>query len=718
MRGAELPCRKNALLEAIAKNLSRSFLLEHRSIYRLYYLSMATIEHPDIKQRIEWLRREIDRHNYLYYVLDSPEITDEAYDALMHELIRLEAQFPQYITPDSPTQRVGAKPSERFNQITHSIPMLSLDDAFSPAEVREFANRIYRALGNNISGITFTAEPKMDGLAVEIVYENGILTQASTRGDGYVGEDVTANVKTIKAVPLRLYPPEDTPVPQRLEARGEVFMHKQAFKKYNEERIRNNEPPFANPRNAAAGSLRQLDPRITAQRPLDIFFYGVGIIQPLPQVHTQWDVLQYLKKLGLKINPLIQQVKTIEEAIEYHRKLAGMRDELPYEIDGVVIKINSLQLQQVLGSKARSPRWAIAYKFAAELAVTRIKDIQLSVGRTGAVTPVAIMEPVRVGGVMVNRATLHNEDEIARKDIRIGDWVYVRRAGDVIPEVVEPIKERRIGTEQPFIMPQNCPICHTPLVKREGEAVWRCPNSDCQPRLIRSITHFASKGAMDIEGLGPRIVMQLVEAGLVRDIADLYELKKEDLLSLEGFAEKSAQNLLTAIEKSKQTTFPRFLYGLGIRHVGEGMAQLLAANFPDIDALQQADAESLMQIKGIGVEVATAISSWFRDHDNLRLLKRLKEHGVTVQKSEVADKASETPSPIKGKHFLFTGTLSSMTREEAKRMVEAQGGVVANQISRQVNYLVVGEKPGSKLNKAKGMGIIILNEEDFLKMIK
>lgn len=679
---------------------------------------MTTPENPDIRQRIEWLRREIERHNYLYYVLDSPEITDEAYDALMHELSRLEAQFPQYISPDSPTQRIGAKPSERFAQVSHSIPMLSLDDAFSPAEVREFANRIYRALGNDIREITFTAEPKMDGLAVEIVYENGILTQASTRGDGYVGEDVTANIKTIKAVPLRLHSPQDTAIPQRLEARGEVFMHKGAFKKYNEERIRNNEPPFANPRNAAAGSLRQLDPRITAQRPLDIFFYGVGLIQPFPSINTQWEVLQYLKQLGLKVNSLIQQVRTIEEAVEYHKKIDAMRNDLSYEIDGVVIKVNNLRLQELLGAKARSPRWAIAYKFAAELAITRIKDIQLSVGRTGAVTPVAIMEPVRVGGVMVNRATLHNEDEIAKKDIRIGDWVYVRRAGDVIPEVVETIPARRTGYEKSFIMPETCPICHTPLVRRDGEAVWRCPNTDCQPRLIRSITHFASKGAMDIDGLGPRIVMQLVEAGLVRDIADLYGLKKEDLLSLEGFAEKSAQNLLTSIENSKQTTFSRFLYGLGIRHVGEGMAQLLAANFPDIDTLQQADEEHLIQIKGIGYEVATAVASWFRDTENLHLLNRLIEHRITLHKAEAPDSSLEQPNPIKGKRFLFTGTLTHMTREDAKRMVEAKGGGVANQISRQVDYLVFGEKPGSKLDKAKEMGITVLNEEEFLNLLQ
>lgn len=681
--------------------------------------NMETINHTGIKKRIEWLRREIERHNYLYYVLDAPVISDEAYDALMHELMDLETRFPQYITPDSPTQRVGARPSERFAQVTHSIPMLSLDDAFSPAEVREFANRIKKAAGILAGDITFTAEPKMDGLAVEIIYENGMLAQASTRGDGYTGEDVTANIKTIKAVPLRLNIPGKLIIPKRLEARGEVFMHKKAFLAYNAERVRNNEPAFANPRNAAAGSLRQLDPRITAQRPLDIFFYGTGLIQPFPEVHTQWEILQYLKSMGLKINPLTQRVKTIEEAIEYHNALAQKRKDLPYEIDGVVIKVDALRLQELLGAKARSPRWAIAYKFAAEMAVTRIKDIQLSVGRTGAVTPVAVMEPVRVGGVLVNRATLHNEEEIARKDIRIGDWVYVRRAGDVIPEVVEPIRERRTGEERIFSMPETCPICHTRLIKRPGEAVWRCPKPDCQPRLIRSITHFASKGAMDIDGLGPRIVTQLVEAGLIRDMADLYEIKKEDLLSLEGFAEKSAQNLVNALKNSKKTTFARLLYGLGIRHVGEGMAQLLAANFHEIDALRQADAAVLMRIKGIGQEVAEAVSNWFKEPDNLLLIKRLMDHGITLESSPAADRpTASSADPVHGKRFLFTGSLTGMTREEAKRMVEARGGLVVNQISRQVDYLVTGEKPGSKLEKAKAMGIAVMKENEFLKLFQ
>ncbi len=679
---------------------------------------MTPSEDSDIKKRIDWLRREIEHHNYLYYVLDAPVISDEAYDALMHELVDLETRFPQYITSDSPTQRIGAKPSERFAQVTHSVPMLSLDDAFSPAEVRDFANRIKRALMNQADGITFTVEPKMDGLAVEIVYENGILTQGSTRGDGYTGEDVTTNIKTIKSVPLRLHKPKDMTIPQRLEARGEVFIHKQAFKAYNEERLRNNEPPFANPRNAAAGSLRQLNPQITAQRPLDIFFYGIGDIHPFPGLHTQWETLQYLKSLGLKTNPLIKRVKTIEEAIAYHNHLAEMRANLSYEIDGVVIKVDDLRLQKLLGAKARSPRWAIAYKFAAEMAVTRIQDIQLSVGRTGAITPVAIMEPIKVGGVVVNRATLHNEDEVARKDIRIGDWVYVRRAGDVIPEVVEPITNRRTGDEKRFSMPKTCPICHTRLIKQPEEAVWRCPNADCQPRLIRSIAHFTSKGAMDIEGLGPQIVTQLIEAGLIRDIADLYDLTKENLLSLEGFAEKSAQNLMNAIEQSKHTTFASFLYGIGIRHVGEGVAQLLASKFPDIDALKQADATMLMKIRGIGPKVAEAVSNWFKEPDNLLLIKRLMNHGITMKSAPVANGSITSADPVQGKRFLFTGSLTGITREEAKKMIEERGGLVVNQISKQVDYLILGEKPGSKLEKAKDMGITVLKEKEFLKMLQ
>ncbi len=687
----------------------------------------------EILKRIEELRKEINYHNYRYYVLDAPVISDEEYDALMRELKRLEEQYPETITPDSPTQRVGAPPAEGFLPVEHSIPMLSLDDAFSEQEVRDFDERIKRQL--NITGeIEYTVEPKMDGLAVELVYENGIFTKGSTRGDGYVGEDVTPNLRTIKSIPLRLVE-QQLPIPELLEARGEVFMNKKGFEELNKEREEKGEPLFANPRNAAAGSLRQLDPAITASRPLDIFFYGIGLVKGV-EFKTQWEILNCLKKWGLKINKLIKKVKGIEAAIKYHHEIANIREKLDYQIDGIVIKVNELKLQKLLGQKARSPRWAIAYKFAAEQAVTKIVDILLSVGRTGAVTPVAVMEPVRVGGVIVRRATLHNEDEIRRKDIRIGDWVIIQRAGDVIPEVVKVLKERRNGSEKEFKMPDTCPVCGSKLTKKPGEAVWRCPNPNCFPRLVRSIIHFASKGAMNIEGLGNKVAEQLVTAGLVRKVSDIYKLQLSDLTSLERFAEKSAQNLLEEIEKSKSRPLAKLIYALGIRHVGEVTAQLLAKHFGSLDALSKASEQDLLKIEGIGPEVATSIKKWFSDPKNQQLLKELKELGIkSAQISAKKDKPKEAQQgelftslssvkdiaqklPLEGKSFLFTGTLKSMTRQKAKDIVMELGGRVASSVSKKLDYLVVGEKPGSKLDKAKKLGIKILSEDDFLKMIR
>jgi len=683
----------------------------------------------EIKKRIEELRKEINFHNYRYYVLDDPVISDEEYDALMRELKRLEEQYPELITPDSPTQRVGAPPAEGFLPVEHSVPMLSLDDAFSEQEVREFDERIKRHLNIN-EDIEYTVEPKMDGLAVELVYEKGIFVKGSTRGDGYVGEDVTPNLRTIRSIPLRLID-QELPIPELLEARGEVFMNKKGFEQLNKERLEKGEPPFANPRNAAAGSLRQLDPSITASRPLDIFFYGIGLVKGY-EFKSQWEILNSLKKWGLKINKLAKKVKGIEAAIEYHHEIAKIRDDLDYQIDGIVIKVNELKFQKLLGQKARSPRWAIAYKFAAEKAITRIVDIILSVGRTGAVTPVAIMEPVRVGGVVVRRATLHNEDEIRRKDIRIGDWVIIQRAGDVIPEVVKVLKERRTGNEKEFKMPDTCPVCGSKLTKKPGEAVWRCPNPDCFPRLVRSITHFASKGAMNIEGLGSKVAEQLVTAGLVRKISDIYKLQLSDLTSLERFAEKSARNLLNEIEKSKNRPLSKLIYALGIRHVGEVTAQLLAEHFGSLDALSKASEQELLKIEGIGPEVAKSIKKWFSDPKNIELIEELKKLGV---KSAQTPKETiiKTPEPfqegesqkaqesqkklLEGKSFLFTGALKSMTRQEAKDIVMELGGRVASSVSKKLDYLVVGEKPGSKLEKAKKLGIKIINEQEFLKMI-
>ncbi len=664
-----------------------------------------------IIERAEKLRAEINHHNYLYYVLDSPAISDADYDALMRELKELEERYPAIITPDSPTQRIGAPISEKFASVPHTVPMLSLDDAFSPEEVIAFDRRI-RKLLDRTHDITYMLEPKMDGLAVELVYENGIFILGSTRGDGYTGEDITANLRTIRAIPLRLVIPEGSSPPERLEARGEVFMHLEDFRRLNKRREEEGEAPFANPRNAAAGSLRQLDPAVTASRPLDIFLYGVGIVSGR-EFETQEEVLSYLRSVGLKTNPLAEKCRGIHRAIEFHERMTQRRKSLSYEIDGTVIKVNSIQLQQRLGAKARSPRWAIAYKFQAARAITRIEKIMLSIGRTGAVTPVAVMEPVKVGGVVVSRATLHNEDEIRRKDIREGDYVIIQRAGDVIPEVVKPLKERRTGREKEFVMPENCPVCGTKLVRKPGEAVWRCPNPDCFPRLVKKISHFASKNAMDIDGLGPKLAEQLINAGLVRDIPDIYSLTADDLVALERFGEKSAANLLESIEKSKDTTLARFLYALGIRHLGEVSAQRVADHFGSIEKIKDADVSDFMQIDGIGDELAASLYAWFRDEKNREILRRLLEAGIRFRDEKVAD----SKKALEGKSFVFTGTLPTLKRAEAKRLVQEAGGRVSSSVSRRTDYVVVGENPGSKYEKARKLGVKIITESDFLKLI-
>ncbi|OAQ20731.1 NAD-dependent DNA ligase LigA [Thermosulfurimonas dismutans] len=671
---------------------------------------------PEVIERVNQLRKEIEYHNYRYYVLDSPVISDAEYDALMRELKELEAKYPELITPDSPTQRVGYPPAKEFRQVPHYIPMLSLDDAFSEKEVLEFDKRIKRFLNlPKDAEIEYTVEPKMDGVAVEVVYENGSLTVGSTRGDGYTGEDVTNNIKTIKSIPLRLFSEGDLPLPQLLEARGEVFMRKEDFKKLNEERLSKGEPPFANPRNAAAGSLRQLDPNVTAKRPLDVFFYGVGRVEGY-EFKSQWEILTTLPKWGLKVNPMVRKVKNIHEAIAYHHEMERKREELPYEIDGIVIKVNDLSLWEKLGTKARSPRYALAYKFPPTQVTTQVLDIIVQVGRTGAVTPVAILKPVQVGGVVVSRATLHNEDEIRRKDIRIGDWVLVQRAGDVIPEVVMVIKERRTGNEKPFKMPEKCPVCGSKLIRKPGEAVWRCPNKGCYGQLVRHLIHFASRAAMDIEGLGTKVAQALVDAGLVQDIADLYYLKVEDFLQLPGFALKKARNLYEAIQRSKKTTLSRFLYALGIRHVGEVTAQLLAQHFKNLETIKKASLTDLMSVPGIGPEAARAIWEWFRNERNLQTLEKFRKAGLTFEEEKTVEEVAEGKN-LAGLTFVFTGALKSMSREEAKRKVQALGGRVTSSVSRNVDYVVVGENPGSKYDRARALGLKIINEEEFLHMI-
>ena len=663
-------------------------------------------------RRVEELRSEISHHNYLYYVLDSPEISDADYDALMRELKAIEEQYPELITPDSPTQRVGAPISEKFAPVPHTVPMLSLDDAFSPEEVLAFDQRVRKFL-NRTHDITYMLEPKMDGLAVELIYENGLFTRGSTRGDGFTGEDVTANLRTIRSIPLKLVNPGKNALPQRLEARGEVFMNLKDFRELNNRREAEGQPPFANPRNAAAGSLRQLDPAVTASRPLDIFLYGAGQVTGRT-FETQEEILAFLRSVGLKTNPLADKCRGIHRAIEYHERIAAMRESLPYEIDGTVIKVNSLELQGRLGAKARSPRWAIAFKFQAARAITRIKDIILSIGRTGAVTPVAIMEPVKVGGVVVSRATLHNQDEIRRKDIRIGDWVIIQRAGDVIPEVVKPLEERREGTEKEFEMPDVCPVCGSRLVRKPGEAVWRCPNPECFPRLVKRISHFASKGAMDIDGLGPKVAEQLINAGLVRDLPDIYGLTMDDLVSMERFGEKSARNLLDAIEKSRETTLPRFLYALGIRHLGEVAARRLAEHFGSIHKIMEADPEEISAIQGMGEELANSVSQWFHEEKNRKTVRKLLETGIRFR-----DQAGNTgEKPLQGISFVFTGTLPTLKRSQAKAMAQEAGASVRSAVSRNTGYVVAGDNPGSKYDKARKLGIPIISEEEFLNMVR
>lgn len=672
---------------------------------------------PEVVERVKKLREEIEYHNYRYYVLDSPVISDAEYDALMHELRELEARYPELITPDSPTQRVGFKPAEGFQEVSHREPMLSLDDAMEEGEVYEFDKRIKRFLNlpEELS-IEYTVEPKIDGLAIELVYEEGALRVGATRGDGYLGEDVTNNLKTIKTIPLRLRKfSEDAPeIPPRIDVRGEVYMTKEEFKKINEERIARKEVPFANPRNAAAGSLRQLDPQITAKRKLDLFCYGVGYMEGYT-FKTQWEVLQTLPKWGLKVNPLVRLVKSIDEAIEYHREMEKIRDSLPYEIDGIVIKVNDLSLWEKLGTKARSPRYALAYKFQPTQSTTLLLDVVFQVGRTGAVTPVAILKPVKIGGVVVERATLHNEDFIKNLDIRIGDFVLVQRAGDVIPEIVMPIKEKRTGQEKEVTFPTHCPICGSKLVKKPGEAVWRCPNRSCYAQGVRRIMHFSSRNAMNIEGLGTKVAQALVDKELVQNPADLYYLKVEDFMKLPGFAYKKAKNLWQAIQKSKKTTLGRFLFALGIRHVGEAMAQLLAERFRSLEKLMQASMADLTAIPGVGPEAARSIVEYFRDEENQRMIERLLQAGLTFEEEE---KTEELPKVLEGLTFVFTGALKNFTREEAKELVTKLGGKVTDSVSRNVNYVVVGEEPGSKYPKALSLGIKTLEEEEFLNLLK
>lgn len=665
------------------------------------------------------LREKINRHNYRYYILDDPEISDAEYDRLFQNLLQIENRYPELVIPESPSQRVGAPVEGGFKTVKHSIPMLSLENGFSDKEVMEFEERIKRLLTRlgRAKHISYTVEPKMDGLAVELIYENGILKTASTRGDGYTGEDITSNIKTINSIPLALLPPGyDQDLPEYLEVRGEVYMEQNAFLQLNKERGKQGEPPFANPRNAAAGSVRQLDPQTTTKRPLLFFSYGTGEVSGRAFT-SQIELLTTLNEWGLRVNThYIKECKDINEAIAHCRYLESIKHDLPYEIDGAVIKVNSIDLQKALGEKSRSPRWALAYKFEPTQATSKITKIDVQVGRTGALTPVAHLEQVEVGGVRISRATLHNQEEIVRKDIREGDTVIVQRAGDVIPEVVKAIKSKRTGKEKQFIMPDRCPVCGSELIPPGDEVVLRCSNPGCSAQVTGGIKHFVSKDAMDIDGLGDKLVDQLVIKGLIKDAADIYHLNLEDLIALDKMAEKSANNVLNAIEGSKNTTLAKFIYSLGIRHVGEHVAMVLAERFRRFDSLQESSREELLSIQEVGPEIADSILSYFSNKENISFINNLLKAGISLEEMPL-EKTALREHPFSGKSFVLTGALSTLPRSEAKKLIQEKKGKVSTSMSTKTDYLVSGKSPGSKLAKAKDLGVNILSEEEFLRML-
>lgn len=662
-------------------------------------------EEEQLAARVAELRHAIEEANYHYYVQDNPTLTDAEYDQLMIELQRIEHDHPELQSPDSPTQRVGAGPVQDVPQHRHPVPMLSLANARNEEELLAWHKRAQNILPN--AAFEYVCELKIDGLAMALTYEAGKLTVAASRGDGLIGEDWTPNVRTIRSIPQKL---RGSAIPSKVEVRGEIYMSTKGFEKLNEEMSDNR--LFANPRNAAAGSLRQKDPRITASRRLDFFGYQVGYIQGM-DFHSQWEALQLIRDWGFPVNPHIQLAKNLDEVMAFCKKWETERFNLPYEIDGVVIKINDLAQQQELGSVARDPRWAIAFKYPPIQVATRLLDIRINIGRTGSVNPWALLEPVNIRGVIVSRATLHNEGDIQRKDLRIGDWVLVERAGEVIPQVVKPIVERRSGQEQVYRLPERCPICNTPLERLEDEAMAYCPNVECPARNLEGIIHFVSKGAMDIETIGERMCAQLIEAGLVRDVADFYALTREQLLSLEGIKDKSADNMLNAIEASKQRALWRLIFGLNIRHVGEKTAQILAQTFGSMDALLSAGAEDTSRIPGIGPVVGQSVYAWMQEERNRALLERLRQAGINMQ-----DEQKEASGPLAGQSFLLTGRLASMTRPLAEEAITRLGGTIATGVSKNLSHLIVGEDAGSKLAKAQKAGVPIHDEQWLLELLK
>jgi len=662
-------------------------------------------------KRIEELRVLIDYHNRRYYQTDDPEITDAEYDGLMSELIALEEEFGPHIDiTASPTQRVGAPPLEKFGTARHLSPMLSLSNAFNSDDIIEFDERIRRFLDTD-NNVSFVVEPKLDGIAVNLVYEKGIFIRGTTRGDGEVGEDITENLRTIPSIPLKIKKSK-TPAPERIEIRGEVYIGTDGFKTLNRRRIREGNAPFANPRNAAAGSLRQLDSRITARRPLEIFFYAVGTAEGI-SFDSQWNTLQTLSQWGFAVNPFVKQTEDINRCIRYYQEMEIKRKVLPYEIDGTVIKVDSIALQNRLGAVSRSPRWAIACKFSPNQATTVIEKIDVQVGRTGVLTPVAIMEPVQIGGVTVSHATLHNQDEIDKKDIRVGDTVVVQRAGDVIPQVVKVIISKRTGDEEKFTMPEICPSCRSAVTRFEGEAAHRCINIDCPAQIREHIKHFVSRGAMDIEGLGEKLINQMCDSNIIGNPADLYFLTKSSITGLERMGDKSAANLLSAIEESKSPPLSKFIFALGIRHVGDHAAKVLTGKIITLENLMHASKEAIGEIDGIGPAVAESITRFFSEGSNLKVIENLLKAGV-----KPSEESREDSAPLSGKTFVFTGTLENYTRSAAKALVESGGGAVSSSVSKNTDYVVIGSSPGSKLRKAQDLGVSVLNEEQFSEVIR
>ena len=665
-----------------------------------------------LQQQIDTLRQDLRRYEYEYHVLDNPTIPDAEYDRLFHQLKALEAAHPELITADSPTQRVGAKPLSGFAQIRHEIPMLSLDNAFSDEEFYAFVKRIEDRLIRLPDPLTFCCEPKLDGLAVSILYVNGVLTQAATRGDGTTGEDITANIRTIRNIPLQLL--MDNP-PARLEVRGEVFMPHAGFERLNQQALEKGEKTFANPRNAAAGSLRQLDPKITSKRPLVLNAYGIGIAEGVDLPNTHYERLQWLKSIGIPVNPEIRLCNGTDEVLDFYRDIQNKRSSLGYDIDGTVLKINDIALQEKLGFISKAPRWAIAYKFPAQEELTRLNDVEFQVGRTGAITPVAKLEPVFVAGVTVSNATLHNGDEIERLDIAIGDTVVIRRAGDVIPQIIGVLHDRRPADARPIVFPETCPVCDSAIVRIEGEAVARCTGGlFCAAQRKEALKHFVSRKAMDIDGVGGKLIEQLVDRELVHTPADLFKLDLTTLTRLERMGAKSAENALASLEKAKNTTLARFIFALGIREVGEATALNLANHFKTLEALQNADLEALQQVPDVGEVVANRILAFWHEPHNVAVVNDLIAQGVhweTVETKEVAE------NRFKGKTVVLTGTLTQMGRNEAKALLQDMGAKVSGSVSAKTDFVIAGDAAGSKLTKAQELGVTVLTEEEFLAQI-